>query len=197
MDFESETFLVAHSLRGEGFDASEDGTGRGTPLVPVAVPIDMRQARRGATLTNSGRSDNPLSGSPGLGVGEDGDPAYTLGQECGAVATIAFDCMASGMNGFGIGEVANPQRVGTNSSGAAHQAVATGMQVRRLTPLETERLMGLPDGYTAIQVKGKPAADGPRYKSHGNSWALNCPRWIGDRIEAVEAICINSPAHRT
>ena len=35
MDFETETF-VTHSLRGEGFDASEDGTGRGTPLVPVA-----------------------------------------------------------------------------------------------------------------------------------------------------------------
>src|SRR3989344_2658723 len=36
-DFESETFLLqpTHSLRGEGFDASEDGTGRGTPLVPV------------------------------------------------------------------------------------------------------------------------------------------------------------------
>ena len=36
-DFESETFVVAHTLRGEGFDASEDGTGRGTPIVPVAL----------------------------------------------------------------------------------------------------------------------------------------------------------------
>lgn len=72
-------------------------------------------------------------------------------------------------------------------------ALLTAMQVRRLTPLETERLMGLKDGYTAIPVKGKPAADGPRYKSHGNSWAVNCPRWIGDRIEAVEAILKEAP----
>jgi DNA (cytosine-5)-methyltransferase 1 len=103
------------------------------------------------------------------------------------VGAIAFDCMASGMNGFGIGEIANPQRVGTNSSGAAHQAVQQGMQVRRLTPLETERLMGLADGYTAVPLRGKPAADGPRYKSHGNSWAVNCPSWIGERIELVES----------
>ena len=39
MDFETETFLVqpTHTLRGEGFDAGEDGTGRGTPLVPHVV----------------------------------------------------------------------------------------------------------------------------------------------------------------
>lgn len=38
IDAESET-LIAHSLRGEGFDASEDGTGRGNPLIPVAAPL--------------------------------------------------------------------------------------------------------------------------------------------------------------
>ena len=64
----------------------------------------------------------------------------------------------------------------------------TQWAVRRLTPLECERLMGFPDGHTAVPRKGKPAADGPRYKALGNSWAVNCARWIGERIEQVESI---------
>jgi DNA (cytosine-5)-methyltransferase 1 len=62
-----------------------------------------------------------------------------------------------------------------------HQA----MQVRRLTPVECERLQGFPDNYTAITVKGKPAADGPRYKALGNSMAVNVMRHIGQRIWLV------------
>lgn len=57
--------------------------------------------------------------------------------------------------------------------------------VRRLTPTECERLMGLPDGYTLVPYRGKPAADGPRYKALGNSIAINCLRWIGERLSAV------------
>lgn len=40
-----------------------------------------------------------------------------------------------------------------------------------------------PDGWTQIPVRGKPAADGPRYKALGNSMAVNCMSWIGERIE--------------
>lgn len=47
---------------------------------------------------------------------------------------------------------------------------------------------GFPRGYTAITYRGKPAADGPRYKALGNSMAVNVMRWIGRRIEMVEAI---------
>jgi len=60
-----------------------------------------------------------------------------------------------------------------------------GMQVRRLTPEECESLQGFPRGYTAVPHRGKPAADGPRYKALGNSWAVPCARWIGERIQAV------------
>lgn len=59
------------------------------------------------------------------------------------------------------------------------------MQVRRLTPVECERLQGFPDGYTAIPWRNKPAdqcPDGPRYKALGNSWAVPVVRWIGERI---------------
>ena len=58
--------------------------------------------------------------------------------------------------------------------------------VRRLTPIECERLQGFPDGYTLIPYRGKPAADGPRYKALGNSMAVPCMRWIGERIQMVE-----------
>ena len=62
------------------------------------------------------------------------------------------------------------------------------MQVRRLTPVECERLQGFPDHYTAIPWRGKPASecpDGPRYKALGNSWAVPVVRWIGRRIDAA------------
>jgi site-specific DNA-cytosine methylase len=54
--------------------------------------------------------------------------------------------------------------------------------VRRLTPEECEALQGFPRGYTAITIKGKPAADGPRYRALGNSMAVPCMHWIGKRI---------------
>lgn len=60
------------------------------------------------------------------------------------------------------------------------------LQVRRLTPLEAERLQGFPDGWTDIPYKGKPAPDGARYKALGNSMAVPCMAWIGRRIQMVE-----------
>ena len=70
-------------------------------------------------------------------------------------------------------------------------AQPTAMQVRRLTPVECERLQGFPDGYTAIPWRNKPASecpDGPRYKAVGYSMAVLVMRWIGERINQVEAL---------
>lgn len=131
--------LVAHSLRGEGFDASEDGTGRGTPLVPVAWSI-MPQ--------NSGRDYKARA------------------------VEVAQPLMAGGP-------------VGGNQGG---DYIQNAMRVRRLTPEECEALQGFPLGYTAAPHRGKPAADGPRYKALGNSWAVPNVRWIGRRIQQVEAL---------
>ena len=64
-------------------------------------------------------------------------------------------------------------------------AVSDGLQVRRLTPIECERLQGFPDNHTQIPWRGKPAAecpDSPRYKAIGNSMAVPVMRWIGKRI---------------
>lgn len=63
--------------------------------------------------------------------------------------------------------------------------------VRRLTPTECERLQGFPDDWTMIPWKGRPAEecpDGPRYKAMGNSMAVPCMRWIGERIDMVEEL---------
>jgi DNA (cytosine-5)-methyltransferase 1 len=62
--------------------------------------------------------------------------------------------------------------------------VATNLRVRRLTPLECERLQGFPDGYTNVAK----LSDSARYKALGNSWAVPCARWIGERIAAVDTI---------
>ena len=64
--------------------------------------------------------------------------------------------------------------------------IETSTAVRRLTPRECERLQGFPNDYTLIEYRGKPAADGPRYKALGNSMAVPVMRWIGGRIQAVE-----------
>jgi site-specific DNA-cytosine methylase len=78
-------------------------------------------------------------------------------------------------NGAGSGETQNAAFVQTETA------------VRRLTPVECERLQGFPDGWTDVSYKGKPCGDGHRYKALGNSMAVNCMRWIGRRIELVEA----------
>lgn len=62
------------------------------------------------------------------------------------------------------------------------------MAVRRLTPREAERLQGFPDDYTLTPYRGKPAADGPRYKALGNSMAVPCMKWLGERIQMVEGL---------
>jgi DNA (cytosine-5)-methyltransferase 1 len=68
-------------------------------------------------------------------------------------------------------------------------AVQTGWAVRRLTPKECERLQGFPDGYTDVPWRNKNwTPDGPRYKALGNSMAVNCMRWIGQRIQKISEL---------
>ena len=67
--------------------------------------------------------------------------------------------------------------------------VAQPTAVRRLTPVECERLQGFQDGYTDIKQNDKDTPDGPRYKALGNSMAVPVMRWIGQRIQMVEDLC--------
>jgi DNA (cytosine-5)-methyltransferase 1 len=78
----------------------------------------------------------------------------------------------------------------TLKKGGNQHGVLTPMAVRRLTPVECERLQGFPDNWSRISWKGKPeedCPDGPRYKACGNSMAVPVMRWIGERIAAVDA----------
>ena len=78
-----------------------------------------------------------------------------------------------------------------NANAGVPPAVAQAKAVRRLTPTECERLQGFPDNYTKIPYRNKPAEscpDGPRYKAMGNSMAVPVMRWIGERINMVEAL---------
>ena len=199
------SMVVTHTLRADGFDASEDGTGRGTPL----VPIDMRQASRGDKLTNYRAHGS--GGAPGHGVGEDGDPAYTVSERGQAVMTLAIrrrgdshdleyreDGIANAVptpNGgrAGIGAPLVCGTIGAESvrhtnglKSEADLVVPAGMSVRRLTPGECLKLQGFPPDYLDIQYRGKPAADGNRYRAIGNSMAVPVVRWIGQRIRLVD-----------
>jgi DNA (cytosine-5)-methyltransferase 1 len=69
----------------------------------------------------------------------------------------------------------------------AQTFIANDMAVRRLTPIECERLQGFPDDYTNIPWRGKSESpDSLRYKAMGNSMAVPCMNWIGQRIQQVE-----------
>ena len=137
---EGQTPVIAHALRGEGFDASEDGTGRGTPLVPVGV---------------------------------------TLHGTDGTQSIASFTDLSSSLRA----------RIPSGVENSTTTAVMQAMQVRRLTPVECERLQGFPDGYTNIPWRGKPESpDGPRYKALGNSMAVPVMRWLGERIAFVRTL---------
>ncbi len=180
MDFETETFLVhpTHTLRGEGFDAS-DGQRTG------ALSTGGGKPGQGVPMIAFHPTQDPISSTDGsthaLGCGSTGGQASVAvavalrGREGGATAELGD-------------EVQNCLRASSGGGDKPH--VLTAMRVRRLTPEECEALQGFPRSYTAIPWRGKPASDcpdGPRYKALGNSWAVNCARWIGERIEAVEA----------
>ncbi|MDO4896349.1 MAG: DNA cytosine methyltransferase [Moraxella sp.] len=86
-------------------------------------------------------------------------------------------CDDAGGNGAGVQE-----NISYTLTATDRHAVITDFVVRRLTPVECERLQGFHDNYTNIPFKGKPAANSPRYKALGNSMAVPVMRWIGERI---------------
>jgi DNA (cytosine-5)-methyltransferase 1 len=108
-------------------------------------------------------------------------PCLTKTDQHGVAQPIAFS-----------GQMSNPQTdvdMTPTLQAKNPMAVSQHMAVRRLTPVECERLQGFPDSYTDIKSKNKPTPDGPRYKALGNSMAVPVMAWIGQRIEQVEAIC--------
>jgi DNA (cytosine-5)-methyltransferase 1 len=154
---------------GGGLNGQDAYTGR---ILPVAF-----DARQSDTIIYGDRSGPLDTDGHSVGVCVTGNRTHALkaeGADGGATAELG-------------GEQAGTLRASTGGGDKPH--VLTTMSVRRLTPTECERLQGFPDGHTAIPYRGKPAADGPRYKALGNSMAVPVMRWIGERIALVEEAC--------
>ena len=130
----------------------------------------------------------------GLGVAEEGAPAYTIDQT-GAQAVaypIHSQAVSSGGNsrpnsdgrgnGLGIGKEGDPSTAVVGTTPPAVAAGTATMVVRRLTPLECERLMGWPDDHTRYKADGTEQADTHRYKQCGNGVASPVAQWIGEQL---------------
>ena len=200
---------LAHALRADGFDASEDGTGRGTPLVPCA--FDARQSdvitygNQAGPFDTDGHSIAIAFSSKDHGA-DAGDIAPTLRAgghtsshaNGGVMPAVAVrEPFTLAIRGRGDSHDLEYRQDGTANAlltpnggrgGIGVGAVAAAMAVRRLTPRECERLQGFPDDYTLIPYRGKLAADGPRYKALGNSMAVPVMAWIGRRMQMVDEI---------
>jgi DNA (cytosine-5)-methyltransferase 1 len=188
--------LIAHMLRSKGADASEDGTGRGTPLVAFtnrgndtgasaetlragshgALPMVVRTAQTSAT---------------GHGVAE--DVTHTLDGSGGQAVACVERTRVAGRNFEAQDELAyaltNP-----GSGGRTHSRsiVTPQMVVRRLTPRECERLQGFPDDWTLVprelkqrQTRVRWMSDSARYRMLGNAVCVNVAEWLGRRIVAA------------
>ena len=95
-------------------------------------------------------------------------------------AICAFDMLGFGQYGEGLTASTCKAR---DYKDATDLVVMQDGRVRRLMPVECERLQGFPDCHTQVPYRGNPASDGPRYKAIGNSMAVPCMAWIGKRIE--------------
>jgi DNA-cytosine methyltransferase len=154
----SENDDVAATLRAGGGDL-----GGGSETLLVAYPM------HGAMV---GRSDE--AGPKGSGFLDENDPSYTLTASSQARhgVVIAFDTY-----NHTTAETNQTLRAGTDVD--KQGAVLQNSMVRRLTPLECERLQGFPDGWTEGQ------ADGHRYKQLGNAVAVPVVNWIIERLVKV------------
>ena len=176
----SVTGEITHTLKAEGFDASEDGTGRGNPIVAFSSKDYGADVGELAPTLRAG--------------GHDGSHA-----NAGVPPAIVFQSKASHHQSMNPAEVAPSLDVGKSDG----MATFYGSAVRRLTPVECERLQGFPDDYTRIPMpkKGKKvgpvwAADGPRYKALGNSMAVPVMHWIGARIDRLMPVAAAAPKPR-
>ncbi|MEN4559586.1 Dam family site-specific DNA-(adenine-N6)-methyltransferase [Pantoea agglomerans] len=206
-DFDVETFAVqsatgevSHTLTAEGHDASEDGTGRGTPT--VAYGFQTRIARNGrGDMADVCHTLSAESGETGKG---DAAPCVA---RCVEHAAFAENTRGELRLFNGDGQITGALSAGGGKPGQGFPSVVSHCEVRRLTPKECERLQGFPDGWTLIPEKKRNilaadelaylrlmhpdmpeeeahrlAADGPRYKAIGNSMPVPVMRWIGNRI---------------
>lgn len=204
-DFDVETFLV-QSLAGHisptldtangGKGSSEDGTGKGVPIVAVcALPaLAFAQNSRNELRWESGHGQLCGALSTGGGKAGQGQPVVLSLTWNGRLDDIAAHSVSDTAMTLRTARSSNDKVCFIADSLEAHflytpnpsdDAAWWPWHVRRLMPVECERLQGMPDDYTLVPYRGKPAADAPRYKAIGNSMAVPCMAWIGERLRQV------------
>lgn len=155
---------VTHTLTSEGADASEDGTGRGTPI--VVTPLALRGRADGAELE---------AREPGSPANSLRTPAGGASQALVAItAPEAYQCHGSNVGPMGT------LRQGNGGVTGGVPFTHTEAIVRRLTELECERLQGYPDEYTDDQ------SGSARYRQLGNSVAVPVVEFIARRMVAID-----------
>jgi DNA (cytosine-5)-methyltransferase 1 len=180
------------------------GGNQGGDFIAQPVPFDTTQ------ITSVANYSNPKAGDPchplaaGMHAPAIAFPGRMSATQCASTeelspslcsvnpTAVAFNMHKSGndSSSMGVSEDRTDCLRAFEKSPFAVQP-APSMMVRRLTPEECEALQGFPRSYTAITWRKKSASecpDGPRYKSLGNSWAVPNVRWIGQRIDMVQAI---------
>ena len=147
----------------------------------AVIPFDTTQ------ITSPSNGDNPQFGDPNSTLAASKHPpaiAFKQGAGSKAGSVGASSEVAPTLTASESGTQLAP------AACVADDSAPNGYVVRRLTPRECERLQGFPDNWSLVPYRGKSAEecpDGPRYKALGNSMCVNVMRWIGRRIEAVDA----------
>ena len=191
-----------------GWSNSADHAAAGymVPVRTICVATGQAGAEIGADMAPSMGAANPTGVAYGIRTANTSSNGWGIQEEC----THTLDC-AQGVavafqergrtDGPSLeigGDVAYALTAPNGGGRAQERNVLTpAMQVRRLTPTEAEKLQGFEPGYTAIPWRGKPAdqcPDGPRYRALGNSWAIPCVSWIGERIARQINSSTNQPA---
>lgn len=189
--------LIVHALRADGFDASEDGTGRGTPIIFAQNQRqEVRKLDNAGSLSSIRRGDAKnetllafgwnKGESQTMRIGKTTDALQASPSSNPAVAFMAGQGAKAGS--IAASETTCPTLRSGDSGTNRTPSVAIRSTVRRLTPKECARLQGFPDEYLDITVKGKLAADGSKYKALGNAMAVPVVKWIGERIDFVDKI---------
>ena len=187
---------------GGGLNGQDAYTGR---IIPVQT-YDMRGNGDGETVgTLTGdHAGRPTDYTPVVAIGFNGDQsekarsmgdredqAPRLRADGPAHVAVAFERRFVRTSGGQPSIDLQPCLRADTNTGDGAPCVASVSQVRRLTTRECERLQGLPDDWTLIPWRGKPAAecpDGPRYKGIGNGQTVNVMRWLAERIKKAIAV---------
>ena len=182
---------VTHTLTAGGADASEDGTGRGTPIIVapnVAATLTAGTSKPGVSAPGRRQEDEynivvHMADMANTLTAGGGSRGYRIDAESAAGGQlVAFHENKRGE--LRETEIAGSLSTPGGKPGQGYPAVRDGMTVRRLTPREEERLMGLPDDWT-LTSDGKRQSDSARYHQIGNGLAVPMFEWIARRIMAV------------